>query len=213
MQGGAGGAILVFPDDFNKRGLELIQEKKYNEAEVILRQAVESMPDGWKPIESTPAGTLVHAWSEDEFAAYRTWHQNSGGAGEVRWEGPSYSHAWYLIAAIHVDHAQYDDALRLLAQGMQLERDHPDLLCEGGFVLHRVGDPEAALKAYEIAAESRAWITPRQKARALRGSSSVLTDLGKLEEAEKRLAEALSIEPENEITARGLEYVRKLRIS
>ena len=63
----------MFPDDFNKRGLELIQEKKYNEAEVMLRQAVESMPDGWKPIEATATGTLVHAWSDDEFAAYREW--------------------------------------------------------------------------------------------------------------------------------------------
>jgi len=201
----------VFPDDFNKRGLELIQEKKYNEAEVMLRQAVESMPDGWKPIEATATGTLVHAWSDDEFAAYREWHHRSGDQGEVLWEGPSYAHTWYLIAAIYVDHEQYDDALRLLAEGMQLERDHPDLLCEGGFVLHRIGDLEAAIKAYDIALSARPWITSRQRARALRGSSSVLTDLGRLEEAEACLTEAQALEPDNEITRRGLEYVRKLR--
>ena len=208
MHRGEGGAFLVFPDDFNKQALELIQEKKYNEAAVLLRDAVHSMPDGWKPIETTPAGTLVRAWSGDEFAAYSAWHSRAGLPGEPKWESPSYSHAWYLLAAIYVDHEQYDDALRLLATGTQLERDHPDLLCEGGFVLHRVGDLDAALKAYEIALDARPWITPRQKARALRGSSSVLADLGRFGEAESRLVQAQELEPDNEITRRGLQYVR-----
>jgi len=209
MRCGEGGTALVFPDDFNKRALELIQEKKHNEAAVLLRDAVHSMPDAWKPIETTPSATLVRAWSDDEFAAYREWRSRAGLPGEVRWEGPSYSHAWYLLAAIYVDHEQYDDALRLLATGTQLERDHPDLLCEGGFVLHRVGDLEAALKAYEIAMDARPWITTRQRARALRGGSSVLSDQGRFAEAEKRLIEAEALEPDNEITRRGLEYVRE----
>lgn len=198
----------MFPDDFNKRALELIQERKHDEAAVLLRDGVHSMPDGWKAVETTPEGTLVRAWSDDEFEAYRGWHERSGLPGPVKWEWPSYSHAWYLLAAIYADYEQYDDALRLLAQGTQLERDHPDLLCEGGFVLHRVGDLDSALKAYDAALQARPWITPRQRARALRGSSSVLTDSGKLEDAELRLIEARVLEPDNEITKRGLEYVQ-----
>jgi len=49
----------------------------------------------------------------------------------------------------------------------------------------------------------------RQRARALRGGSSVLTDQRKFEEAELMLIEARVIEPDNEITRRGLEFVRE----
>ena len=201
----------MFPDDFNRRSLELILEKKYNEAEVILRQAVESMPEGWQPIELSDGTVLVHAWSDDEFAAYRDWRQSAGDLRDLTWQGPSYSHAWYLLGAIYADHNQLDESLALLAQGIELERDHPDLLCEGGFVLHKVGEVEAALKAYAVAISARPWITPRQRARGLRGSSSILVEQGRFEIAEQRLVEALALEPDNEITAHGLDYVRRQR--
>ncbi len=204
----------MFPDDANKQALELIQEKKYNEAAILLRDAVHAMPEGWRPVEADEGRTIVHAWSDDEFEAYRSWHERSGIPGEVIWEGISYSHSWYLLAAIYVDQEKYDDALRLLAEGVKIERDHPDLLCEGGFIMHRLGDLETALKAYEAALQARPWITVRQKARALRGSSSVMTDQEKFEEAELALIEAQVLEPENEITKRGLEFVReKLKLS
>lgn len=198
----------MFPDDFNKQALELIQEKKHNEAAIMLREAVHAMPEGWMPLETSEAGAVVRSWSDDEFEAFRDWYLGCGGSGEVKWEWPSYSHAWYLLSAIYVDHERYDDALRLLSEGVQLERDHPDLLCEGGFILHRLGDLESAQKAYEAALAARPWVTARQKARSLRGLSSVLTDLDRLSEAEALLADALALEPDNEITARGLEHLR-----
>lgn len=197
-------------EDFNATATTLIGEGRLAEAKALLEDALSRMPADWRPVSADAAGEHIYCWDLTEFLAYCASAQPAG-KEQVVWLHGSYSQACYLLAYVAVEEAKPEEALALLDRGLALERDHPHLWCEKGHTLQRMGRYPEALWCYEQAERVRAWASPAQKARALRGQGITLIDLGRLEEAEQALRRSLEVEPDSRSALHELGYIAQLR--
>ena len=129
----------------------------------------------------------------------------------IVWVTQSYSKLYYELAFEAIERKAYYDALEAVAAGLQLEPDHPTLLCERGLALSQLGRYDAARDAYREALLAREWTPPSVLARALRGEAVALIDLNQLEEAEERLNMSLRLDPSNSTAQNELIYIEYLR--
>ena len=80
-----------------------------------------------------------------------------------------------------------------------------------GHLLQLLGRHEDALQCYQQAESVRAWASPEQIGRALRGQGLNLIDLGRLEEAEAAFQRSLEVEPNHPNALHELGYLASLR--
>ncbi len=119
-------------------------------------------------------------------------------AKSVMWTYPSYSKAYFLLAYLAVERSAFDEALDAVNKGLELESDHPKMLCEKGFILLCLSRPEEALETYQRAPTARVLTSVPVKAEALRGQGFSLIQLNRLDEAEKALKDSLVLEPNSD---------------
>jgi tetratricopeptide (TPR) repeat protein len=196
---------------FNERALELLHQDRFDEARIVLEEALRKMPAGWKPVNESSNSVQIAFWDEDEFFAH-TGHITSRPLEKsIFWVPGSYSHAWHILAVIASKQNQPERALFCLDCGLELEPDHPDHWSEKGFVLGKLKRHGEALQCYIRAATIREWAPAVQIARALRGQGVQLVDLERLNDAEVALQRSLEFEPGNNLALQELEYVQQLR--
>lgn len=177
----------------------MIRAGDYAGAEDLLDGVVSAKPDHWQPLKETATGIQGYFWDQEEFQAYSDYwcRENPAADRIVYWINcNSYSKAWYWLAHIAVENEVPDGALYCLERGLEIEPDHPLLLCEKGMILRQLKRLEESLEAYTKALE-REWITSSQKALALRGAATTLIDLQDFGSAEALLRQALTIEPDS----------------
>ena len=129
------------------------------EASALLQEFVDSRPAEWKPFVETPDRIIMHFWNEQEYQCYLHYFRGSGSNKRVIWARPSFTAALCLLGVIAVERKDWDAARRNLADGLRLEPDHPELLCETAFVLSAFNEHQAACETYVRAATIRAWAT------------------------------------------------------
>jgi tetratricopeptide (TPR) repeat protein len=188
----------------------LIGERRLDEAKALLEQALAEKPADWRPMQSDGEDESCYFWDMAEFLAYCALARPEG-KGRVVWVHGSYSRACYLLAYIAIEERDPRAAFQALQKGLELEPDHPHLWCEMGHLLQLLRRHEDALQCYLRAESVRAWASPQQKGRALRGQGINLIDLGFLDEAEAALKRSLEIEPENQNALHELDYIAHLR--
>lgn len=197
-------------EDFNATASTLIGEKRQAEAKALLEEALSQKPADWRPERTEGEDQFFYFWDMQEFLAYCA-QVRPEGKGRVVWVHGSYSRACYLLAFIAVEERDPQAAFQALQRGLELEPDHPHLWCEMGHLWQLLLRHENALQCYQRAESVRAWATPGQKGRALRGQGINLIDLGRLDEAEQALSRSLEVEPDNQNAPHELGYIAHLR--
>ena len=188
----------------------LIARGELIEAEQILQRYVSNKPPDWEPINELPEKIEVYMWTEAEFIKYiNYWRREID--KDVNWLLGSYSHAYYFLAYIAMQQGNSQAAVDNIDKGLELEPDHPNLLCEKGYILTSMGLYEDAYQYYLEAYQNRPWATDRQRASALRGMGYQLIELGRLDEAGDKYKESIELEPDNKISRGELEYIKDLK--
>ncbi|HUO89419.1 MAG TPA: tetratricopeptide repeat protein [Rhizomicrobium sp.] len=125
-----------------------------------------------------------------------------------------------LLGSYYDEIGQSADALRVLDAGLALldsggpvaglSEHRPGLLIERGealMALHRFAD---ALADFDEGLKTQS-LDPKLKAHMLRGRGFALTELGRLDDAEKSYRDSLAIEPGNPTAEHELAYIATLR--
>ena len=195
---------------FNRRASALIVDGSYAEARALLDAAIHAMPTGWTPLRDDGQSLTICFWDQEEFLAYS--HQERERLNKsIFWAEGSYSHAWYQLAVVARKQKRFEDAVFSIDCGLELERDHPELWNERGYLLGKLKRHQESLECYLRAASVRDWAPASQTARALRGQGAQLIDLDRLSEAEEVLRRSLELEPESEVARNELKYIEDLR--
>jgi len=197
-------------EDFNATASTLIGEKRLSEAKALLEKALAEKPPDWRPVQTGGEDEFFYFWDMAEFLAYCAQVQPEG-KGRVVWVHGSYSRACYLLAYVAIEERDPQAAFQALQKGLELEPDHPHLWCEMGHLLQLLRRHEDALQCYQRAESARAWASPQQKGRALRGQGLSLIDLGRLDEAEQAFQRSLEAEPNHPNALHELGYIAHLR--
>lgn len=107
-----------------------------------------------------------------------------------------------------------EDALRVLDAGLAISSDFsamkPELISERGAALQLMKRWTDALTNYDNGLTIPS-LEPEDHARLLRGRGNCLTELGRLDDAEKAYRESQNYDPNNEIARNELEYIARLR--
>ncbi len=196
--------------DFNKEAQALIDENQFEEAICLLKKHIGEMPPGWKPFTESNDSINRFFWNQPEFLSFVEYYRAELGKS-VFWRFPSYSKAFFLLSYILSDLGKYREALVEIERGLALEPDHPRLLCEKAYILGKLRDDEAGLSYLEQAVESRPWNTVEQKTHALNEQATTLMNLGKLNEAENSVRQALSLKPDDAKLKEKLEFIKQLQ--
>jgi len=192
---------------FNRRASALILDGRYAEARALLEAAIHEMPTGWTPIRDDGQSLAICFWDQEEFQAYSRHQQERS----IFWMEGSYSHACYQLAVVAGKQKRFEDALFSIDCGLELEKDHPELWCERGYLLGQLKRHQESLDCYLRAASARAWAPASQTARALRGQGAQLIDLNRLDEAGEVLDRSLKLEPESQLARNELNHIKELR--
>ncbi len=195
---------------FNRRATALIVDGRYEEARALLDAAIHAMPTGWTPVRDDGRSLTICFWDQEEFLAYSR-HAGERLSQAIFWAEGSYSKAWYQLAVAAGNQKRFEDALFSIDCGLELERDHPELWNERGYLLGRLKRHQESLECYLRAASVRDWAPASQTARALRGQGAQLIDLDRLSDAEDVLRRSLELEPESEVARNELKYIEDLR--
>jgi tetratricopeptide (TPR) repeat protein len=189
----------------------MIHSGEYLEAAELLTKAVALMPRNWKPTVDSADIIKIAFWNSREFETYIELHRSEAREGSVMWTYPSYSKAYYLLSYLAAERRNFDEALDAVTKGLELEPDHPKMLCEKGFILRHLNRPEEALETYQRAATARTLTPAPVKAEALRGQGFSLIELNRLDEAEKALKDSLVLEPNSDDAIAALDDIGNMK--
>jgi tetratricopeptide (TPR) repeat protein len=203
---------MSFQDEFNfnEHADELLADGCYSEAEDALRAELEAMPADWTPWRDGSDFLTVAFWDVEEFLAYSA-HMSKRLTKSINWVNESYTLGWYQLAVAECEQGRFEQALSSIDRGLHLERDHPELWNERGYLLGQLKRHAESLECYIRAASAREWAPSSHVARALRGQGVQLIDLGRPDEAEAVLRRSLELEPDSEVARHELEYLDSLR--
>jgi tetratricopeptide (TPR) repeat protein len=163
------------------------------------------MPAGWRARREVASGLEIAFWDQKELLLYVAAHRDRA----VTWGLPSYSKMLYLLAFLAVERKDYAAAEGHVRRGLELEPDHPHLLCELALAREHESMRDA-LDAYKRATTAHEW-DPRWTARAHRGVGFTLIEIGALDGAEAAFKRSLEVEPGNTVALHELEVVREMR--
>ncbi len=185
---------------------EMLAEKRLEDADEVLLEIIKNF-QGF--MEDTTA-VYVSVANQKE---YELIVKQVGSSKKVVWLDWALREAIHSRAFMAVGTGQYKIALELLNQEIKLAPFSASALCEKGFVLNKLREPEGAFNHYKKAFElSQNFESARPEAApALRGMGFALIELGKLEEAEQVYTESLKIDPKSEIALRELDFIKKAR--
>jgi len=114
---------------------------------------------------------------------------------------------WWQLSVVRGKQNRLDCAIECIERGLALEPEQPWLWIEKGKLLNKSGRHEAASDCYATAVNARAWVPQTVVARALRGQSYSLVEMGRLEEARSTCLQSLDLDPESQVAKDELEYI------
>jgi TPR repeat protein len=128
----------------------------------------------------------------------------------------TWAYAYFIKAFALVDLRRIAEAKANVQLALELSPSNSEYLSELGHVYHVEKNWSKAKQQFE-SAEGNANLSPEdtralELGRARRGLAYSFVELGKLDEAEKKLQQCLSADPNDTIAKGELEYVRGLRL-
>jgi tetratricopeptide (TPR) repeat protein len=187
------------------RAGQFLKEKKYREAEALLKEVL----DFFDKQMSDPRATYVCLANRDELKKYQ---KDNPGKEKVVWLDWSFGTALHHQAFLLVAQKKWPPALKVLDREVALRpfAAHPH--AERGYVLNALKKPKEGLQAYRKALNlSERYASSRSmKAVALRGIGFSLIDLKDLPGARKAYEASLTVDPNNRTALAELAFIRDL---
>jgi tetratricopeptide (TPR) repeat protein len=193
------------------RAVALMKQNKIAEGREMLRHFVATMPADWKPIVVLPNSVTIAYWDLAEMTECSAKDGQRFGKQTVAWTRPSYSQAWYLLGFTALEAKDYVEANADIDRALALEPDHPTVLNEKATMLQQQRKLDEAIAYNRKVVESQRCVTTQALSRAWRSQGVSLIDLGKLDEADAALGEALKVDPGNPNTLNELTYLERMR--
>ena len=191
-------------------GFDLFMDYDYEAASSLFEEVVQNTPKDYQCQYEKDGELFIKFWYSEQLDLYADSEKDSGGK-KIRYAPNAYPKAYYLLGCICVREKKYNEALEYLEAGHRLEPHNPQFLIIKAEAYVGLGDRKKAVSLYEQVGEISPWLAEEDKARALRGKGIQLIELGELDAAEESLEESLKYEPESEVAASQLEYIRYLR--
>ena len=146
------------------------------------------------------------------FTATRVAGFKPGEKRAIDWIPDVYMDAALLVGIYYNEIGQSDRALAVLGPAQAMAPDYATLLAETGAALAKLGRGPEALPLYDTALSSGdLGISDLDKARLLRAKGFVLTDMNRLDEAERAYRDSLKLEPDHANAKSELAYIAHLR--
>ena len=147
-----------------------------------------------------------------DFLLFSAEFQAAAKAGKVVWVRDVYPIAGLLVGIYYNEVGQSERALAALQTALALEPDNSQLVTETGMALARLGRGPEALPLYDKALALDGLTLPDlDRARVLRAKGFVLTDAGRLDEAEQAYKDSLKLQPDHAGAISELAYIAHLR--
>lgn len=191
--------------------IELINGRQLERAAKVLQAVLSRAPANYRHEEEKDGKLVVRFWEMGEFVAYVEWMHEQKSIREVVWINNAYPRAAYYLGYLAIEIGAFDDAIKFLDRGLQLQPTSAKLSHEKGQALLRLGRPRDALAVYELALARDVFVAPFDQAILLRGKGCALIDLGELDLAERSFQDSLKLDPESPTAQHELEYIASLR--
>jgi tetratricopeptide (TPR) repeat protein len=223
-EGGKGGVSYGGPGPAHGRGpteeedarlvdeaVRHLQEKRFDQARKELLGVVGRTPADYVPSFEADDRLYIKFWDLTSFVAYVAWMKSIGQDRHLVWLTNAYPRACYYLGYIQIEAGDLPGAVRYLDQGLKLEPTNTRLKCEKGQALIRLEKRDEAMAVYQEVLETEGFLSPDDRALALRGKGYVLIELEHLEEAEQAFQASLEIEPDNTVAKNELAYIAQQR--
>ena len=146
------------------------------------------------------------------FTAVRNARVAQDKPSKIAWVPDVYMDAALLLGIYYNEVGQSERALDVLGPAQAMAPDYATLLAETGAALAKLGRGPEALPLYDKALSSGdLGISDLDKARLLRAKGFVLTDMNRLDEAERAYQDSLKLEPDHANAKSELAYIAHLR--
>ena len=127
----------------------------------------------------------------------------------------SYGYAYYLSAFAHSELKHLDEAEALLRKALEISPMNSQFLGQLGYYIRKTGDNIGSIEMFKRAEAATAFspepLKISERTRALRGQGYALIQLDRLDEAEAVYKTSLKLDPEDQESKNGLEYIRQQR--
>ena len=201
--------MLIYDDaKIVNRALELIYASKFDSAKNLLEEVIARIPDDYSHDYFSEGKHYIEFWDADELWTYCELTKDS----TIYATQNAYSRALFWSAWTNFHTGEIQKAKEEILAAQILEPDNPTILCEAAIIQLNQKDSistKIAFFLYHRALNSREYITPLQKARALRGLGLTSVEMGYLEDARVWLTESLEYE-NSQIAVKELEYIDHL---
>jgi tetratricopeptide (TPR) repeat protein len=193
------------------RAIEVLQGLDLEEVERLLRPVIANTPRHYVNEFEKDGMRYVKCWDREEFMTYSAM-QTPSEAARIVWLQNAYPRAHYHMAFVCVERGQWNEAIRWLDTGLELEPHQARFRLEKAQVLSAVGKHDDALGMYaSVLKDARVVLSSAMRARALRGLGGQLIELGELDEAEACFVVSLEHDAESPVARNELEYIHHLR--
>ena len=193
--------------------LRLLGDGDLAAARDILLQVIEHVPEKYSYVTRDGDCEYIRAWTRADFINYSTWPGSLDRCERIEWLSNAYPRAYYYLGYIELELDNPAEAIVYLCDGYCLEPENPVFHLELGHAWRVFGDLDRSLNCYEKIKRPDRFTTPQNYACALRGRGGVHIDMGELDEAERLYRMSLEVEPDNELAASQIGYIKDLRSS
>jgi tetratricopeptide (TPR) repeat protein len=194
-----------------EQALRHIQEKQLEQARQVLLGVVGRAPANYVTSYEVEGKLHVKFWDMASFVAYVAWMKSAGQDRDLVWVSNAYPRAYYYLGYIQIEAGDLPGAVRYLEEGIRLEPTSARLKCEKGQALIRLSRQREALTVYQEVLDMQGFLSPADRALALRGRGYVLIEMDQLDQAEQAFQASLTIEPESSVARNELAYIAQQR--
>jgi len=193
------------------RAITEMNNGRISRAIPILEAVLAKAPDGYVNSEEREGKLYVRYWNTADFMGSVAAMNARGIQRDVVWIPNAFPRAAYYLGYIAIDRQRYDDAIRYLDRGLQLQPECATLAREKGYVLCRLGLYEQATSLLETALAWPSIMTDDDRAGLLRGLGSATIDQGRLDDAEAHYQASLKLDSQSKVAREQLAYIDHVR--
>lgn len=179
-----------------------------------LRDILKNAPENYMTSFTVDGKKYVRFWDSTEYETYKTVSDD-----DVEYLQDAYTLAAYLLAVTDAATGKFDESLKVLEQGLELDSLNTGLLTGMGILYTHVGAATKDTSYYFLsniyylkAFDSRDYVTPAQKAKILRGIGYNMLDLKEYDLSMEAYEASLKYE-ESELARKEMEIINALMIN
>ncbi len=181
-----------------------------------LEQVLDRTPKGYQEVEERDGKVFFRSGEFSEYLQFTAWQQARWTAKgeafrEIVWLADPYPRASLMIGSYYNEVRQPEAALVALNRGLAFAPHSPYLVTEAAIALGQLRRMAEALDLDNRALGDDGFLTDSNRARILRSKGYMLTELGRLDEAEQAYRDSLKLDPDHKGAKEELQYIAHLK--